>query len=54
MDLNASAIRADPSLRDSFNLLLFRFIISGNGEIDFDEFLLLMTNTERFIESLGQ
>ncbi|KAI8496129.1 hypothetical protein Bbelb_259700 [Branchiostoma belcheri] len=24
----------------------------GNGEIDFDEFLALMTNTERFLESL--
>ncbi|XP_035660758.1 uncharacterized protein LOC118405381 [Branchiostoma floridae] len=25
----------------------------GNGEIDFDEFLALMTNTERFLESLA-
>ena len=26
----------------------------GNGEIDFNEFLNLMTNTERFLESFGK
>lgn len=28
------------------------FIIAGNGEIDFDEFLTLMTSTEKFLENL--
>lgn len=28
--------------------------IPGNGEIDFEEFLQLMTNTERFLESVSK
>ena len=28
------------------------FCLSGNGEIDFEEFLTLMTSTEKFLENL--
>lgn len=32
-----------------------RFLLfAGNGEIDFYEFLNLMTNTERFLEGFGK
>lgn len=27
---------------------------SGNGEIDFDEFIQLVANTEKFLESIGK
>lgn len=29
-------------------------MFTGNGEIDFQEFLNLMTNTERFLEGFGE
>lgn len=29
-------------------------LLQGNGEIDFDEFLSMMTNTEKIIESFGE
>ena len=33
-------------------VLLMR-LRSGNGEIDFEEFLALMTSTEKYLEALG-
>ena len=38
-----------------FSLLNVCFLsFAGNGEIDFQEFLNLMTNTERFLEGLSE
>ena len=34
--------------------IFFRILYLGNGEIDFHEFLNLMTNTEKFLESFGR
>ena len=38
----------------NFNNSIRFLFFAGNGEIDFYEFLNLMTNTERFLEGLGK
>jgi len=38
---------------NSFFEKQYPFVFPGDGEIDFQEFLCLMTNTERFLERLG-
>lgn len=39
--------------REIYNPIRF-LLFAGNGEIDFYEFLNLMTNTERFLEGFGK
>ena len=50
--LSARKRVADLGLFSLLNVCFFLF--AGNGEIDFQEFLNLMTNTERFLEGLGE
>ena len=46
-----SSIYGDHNSSVNWKMIIF---IPGNGEIDFEEFLQLMTNTERFLESVSK